>query len=134
MRSPILAVVLVCLTAIIFSSAESAQAYDKRNCGIENIQRYSDGTIKRSDAAVRVFRSIYPCPATGEILGACDGWQVDHVIPLASGGCDDVVENLQWLPKVIKTGKKETCSKDRWERLVYSNKQVTKEEFPGCYE
>jgi 5-methylcytosine-specific restriction endonuclease McrA len=49
--------------------------------------------------------------------GACPGWEVDHVIPLACGGCD-AVANMQWLP----SGAKSTSSplaKDRWERRVY---------------
>ena len=94
--------------------------------------RYCGGYPERQSSTVRVFRAIYACPSTGQHEGACPQWQVDHVIPLSVGGCD-VVHNLQWLPNVIKTGKKETCSKDRWERIVYRhgfNEAIT---WDGCY-
>lgn len=66
---------------------------------------------------LRAFRKLYPCPATGKTQGACDGWAIDHVIPLACGGCD-AVSNLTWLPTAIKSCAGTTC-KDRWERNVY---------------
>lgn len=74
-------------------------------------------TTVRSAAVLREFQMLYPCPSTGQPTGKCPGWQKDHVIPLACGGCDSV-ENLQWLPKEIKTCAGKLC-KDRWERRVY---------------
>jgi len=41
---------------------------------------------ERSYATKAAFRRIHACPATGKYVGACPGWQVDHVIPLAIGG------------------------------------------------
>lgn len=70
----------------------------------------------RGFAAKAEFRKIHPCPATGLTSGACPGWQVDHVIPLASCGCD-IVENLQWLKNEVKTCAGTLC-KDRWERKI----------------
>lgn len=52
--------------------------------------------IVRSRAAVAAFRRSHPCPATGRTAGACPGWEVDHVVPLACGG-PDTVPNMQWL-------------------------------------
>ena len=82
--------------------------------------RYADGTIKRSSYQRALFVRMHPCPSTGEVTGSCQGWQVDHVIPLVCGGVDAPM-NMQWLPIAIKT-----CSaasglpcKDRWERSVY---------------
>ncbi|MDP3124596.1 MAG: HNH endonuclease signature motif containing protein [Thiobacillus sp.] len=79
--------------------------------------RDADGSISRRDDVLRAFRDLYPCPATGEKRGACPGWNIDHVIPLAVGGCD-AVSNLQWLPTAIKRCAGQAC-KDRWERWVY---------------
>ena len=39
----------------------------------------------RSTAAHNAFRTSHPCPATGDAKGACRGYVVDHVIPLACG-------------------------------------------------
>lgn len=50
----------------------------------------------RSAAAIAEFRRAHPCPTTGQASGACPGWQVDHVVPLCSGGADAAV-NMQWL-------------------------------------
>ena len=49
----------------------------------------------RSAAARRAFRRVHPCPATGVVQGACRGYVIDHVRPLACGGAD-APENMQW--------------------------------------
>ena len=51
--------------------------------------------VKRSAAARRAFRRLHPCPATGSVGGACPGYIIDHVKPLACGGAD-APENMQW--------------------------------------
>lgn len=79
--------------------------------------RDADGSISRRADVLRAFRDRYPCPATGQARGRCDGWAIDHVIPLACGGCD-AVANLTWLPTAIKSCAGTVC-KDRWERKVY---------------
>jgi len=89
----------------LFSS--TAYAADSRLCDTRQTRGY---------AAKAEFRSHHACPSTGRRSGACPGWQVDHVIPLASCGCD-VVENLQWLKTEIKTCAGSLC-KDRWERKI----------------
>lgn len=71
---------------------------------------------QRKPSTVLAFRKIHPCPSTGKTTGACPGWQVDHVIPLASCGCD-IVENMQYLKTSIKTCAGTEC-KDRWERRI----------------
>jgi hypothetical protein len=92
--------------AILLSSSYS-HAGDSRLCEV----RQARGTVAKAE-----FRKIHPCPSTGLKTGACPGWQVDHVIPLASCGCD-TVENLQWLKNEIKICAGESC-KDRWERKI----------------
>ena len=49
----------------------------------------------RSAAAKRAFRRLHPCPATGQVKGACPGYVIDHVKPLACGGAD-APQNMQW--------------------------------------
>src|SRR4051812_33191896 len=66
------------------------------------------GRIVRSHAAIAAFKRQQPCPATGSSKGACPGWVIDHVKPLACGGADDP-SNMQW--QTAEEGK----AKDRWE-------------------
>src|SRR5574340_98601 len=100
------------------SSALAGPLDETRYCGIENIKRNSDGSIHRRADVLREFRKLYACPSTGLHTGACPGWQMDHIIPLAVGGCD-AVGNLAWMPVEIKTCGVWYC-KDRWERRVYA--------------
>jgi len=105
---------LVC--ALIPSNAQ-AGTVDQRYCyAITDIPRDLQGRIIRSSKPVYVFRLAHPCPVTFKTTGACPGWSIDHVIPLASGGCD-ILENMQWLPNEIKSCAGKFC-KDRWERIV----------------
>lgn len=86
---------------------------ETRICG-EPARNASGQIIRRSDV-LRAFKQIHPCPATGFSTGACPGWSIDHILPLACHGCDEV-GNLQWLPNKLKT-----CAgicKDRWERKI----------------
>lgn len=78
--------------------------------------RDADGKIKRSHAVLAAFEKAHPCPAAGAGY-SCPGWAMDHVIPLACGGCD-AVWNLQWLPDEIKNCAGTKC-KDRFERKIY---------------
>lgn len=88
---------------------------ETRYCG--EPRRTADGHILRRADVLAEFRKLYACPSTGQHKGACPGWAIDHVIPLAVGGCD-AVRNLQWLPGKIKSCGGTVC-KDRWEREVY---------------
>lgn len=63
----------------------------------------------RSQAATYQFKKHHPCPATGRSKGACPGWVIDHIIPLACGGADDP-RNMQWQTKAAAK------AKDKWER------------------
>jgi hypothetical protein len=89
---------------------------DLRYCG--EPARTADGRIKRSRAVLREFAKVFPCPETLEPVPSCPGWAIDHVIPLAVGGCDAPV-NLQWLPDSIKSCGDGDC-KDRWERIYHA--------------
>jgi uncharacterized MAPEG superfamily protein len=99
--------------AILVAASSVAFAGDARVCtNPDDVARNADGTIKRSQAARRNFVREHPCPSTGLTTGACAGWYVDHVIPLACGGCDDTI-NMQWLPEA------QWKDKSKWERKVY---------------
>jgi hypothetical protein len=103
-------------SALVSASAIAQDALTEvRYCGPP--PRMADGSIKRRADVLTAFRKVHPCPATGKTSGACPGWSIDHIIPLASCGCD-AVRNLQWLPNEIKSAAG-VYAKDRWERRVY---------------
>lgn len=114
MRRLVLALVLV--AGCSQAAGVNPQTLDSRYCG-EPVARDPNGKISRDSSVLREFKKLYACPSTGLRWGPCPGWQLDHVIPLACGGCDSV-KNLQWLPGEIKSCAGTKC-KDRWERKVY---------------
>lgn len=63
----------------------------------------------RSYHTIKEFRLENPCPANGRYKGRCEGYVIDHVIPLACGGLD-TPKNMQWQTVF------EAKAKDRWER------------------
>jgi hypothetical protein len=63
----------------------------------------------RSTTVRNQFILANPCPANGKTKGSCAGYVVDHIVPLACGGADNI-ENMQW--QTVKEGK----LKDLWER------------------
>lgn len=105
---------LICIPSILYS-AYTNDITEFRYCGPP--KRDQSGTIIRSYKVYTAFRKLHLCPSTNLPTGSCPGWQVDHVIPLASCGCD-ILSNLQWLPIEIKTCKESYC-KDRFERTIY---------------
>lgn len=105
----------VVVAFILYGATALAGPFDEtRYCG--EPKRAADGTLVRSQAVVSAFRKLHPCPRTGKTSGACVGWQVNHTIPLACGGCD-AVSNMQWLPVQIKTGWQD-WNIDRFERKI----------------
>lgn len=89
---------------------------DVRYCG--EPARHASGTIKRSQTVIKRFAETFPCPATLEPTSVCLGWAIDHIIPLANGGCDSTV-NMMWLPDELKSCAGKLC-KDRWERHYHA--------------
>lgn len=89
---------------------------DPKYCGF--VPRTSSGDIKRSAAMLTKFQAIHPCPSTGLKTGACPNFAIDHIVPLASCGCDQVV-NMQWLATATKSCSDNRC-KDRYERRIYT--------------
>jgi hypothetical protein len=121
--------ILLLLLAVSAGAVHCSPVYsgpldETRYCGTP--VRDSGGTIIRSPAVVAAFKKTHPCPDTGRSVGACPGWEVDHVIPLACGGCD-AVSNMQWLPIGIKTAP--TIGKDRFERKIYGGRV---DNTPAC--
>jgi hypothetical protein len=76
------------------------------------------GTAPRSTAGRHAFQAQQPCPSTGGAVGACPGYVVDHVRPLACGGADSP-ENMQWQTVA------EAKAKDRWERNECGRPTIT---------
>lgn len=110
---------LVCTqaTAALPAPGTPGAPASARYCG--EPARYADGSIKRSKAALKAFMKAEPCPATLDPADtSCKGWQVQHLWPLASGGCD-AAHNMYWLPDSIKSCARPECV-DRWERKYYS--------------
>ena len=101
---------------IVFTVASEPEPAltETRYCG--EPKRNLNGEIIRRAAVRDAFLFAHPCPSTGLREGRCDGWQVDHVIPLACGGCD-AVSNMQWLPLSLKIAP--VVGKDRFERKIY---------------
>lgn len=64
---------------------------------------------ERSEAAKSAFKHSHPCPSNGHTSGACPGYVIDHIKPLACSGPDDSA-NMQW--QTVAAGK----AKDKWER------------------
>ncbi len=73
------------------------------------VRRNAKGRIVRSATARRQFESSHACPSTGKKTGACPGYVIDHVKPLACGGID-APSNMSW--QTVAAAK----AKDRWER------------------
>lgn len=71
--------------------------------------RSSNHERPRSEAAKDAFKRQHPCPSTGKSSGACPGYVIDHVNPLACGGLD-APSNMQW--QTVSQGK----AKDKVER------------------
>lgn len=105
---------LLSLTAIAETALDVAMPKDAKVCDF--VPRTPAGDIKRNGKELRKFQLVHPCPSTGLTTGICPGWAIDHVIPIACGGCDLVV-NMQWLPLATKSCKHEYC-KDRFERSI----------------
>jgi hypothetical protein len=100
---------LAALHSCIDARAAMPMYEELRYCGAP--KRDADGDIIRNSNVTRRFQLLHPCPRTGALTGACPGWAIDHVIPLACGGCD-AVSNMQWLDTTTK------ARKDRYERSI----------------
>ena len=66
---------------------------------------------KRSQNAKVEFKHQHPCPATGSPKGPCKGYVIDHIVPIACHGADEL-SNMQW--QAVADDK----AKDKWERKV----------------
>jgi len=112
----VIRVALLVAVLLLPFGAQAGALDETRYCG--DPRRDAQGRILRRADVLNAFAKLYACPATGLHKRSCPGWAIDHVIPLAVGGCD-AVRNLQWLPDKIKSCSGTVC-KDRWERKVYA--------------
>ena len=90
-------------------STRSRATYRARSRSHTSLYSNRHGRTRRSAAAKDGFKREQPCPSNGRRSGACPGYVIDHVNPLACGGADDP-SNMQW--QTIAEGK----AKDKWER------------------
>lgn len=123
----VLLTILIVWVAVIVGVARAQTLdpiVDYRYAG--EVIRDADGTIHRSTKVLNAFKKIWACPSTGLHKGPCPGWAIDHVISLACGGRDAVI-NLAWMPDEAKSCAADYC-KDRWERRVYGGNDMS----PGC--
>lgn len=109
----IIPIVLIAACAV---EAKANPLVDERYIG--EPKRDAKGQIIRRADVINAFKHIHPCPSTGKKTGACKGWQINHVIPLACGGAD-AVSNMQWMPTITKTCWQDWCN-DRFERKIYA--------------
>lgn len=58
-------------------------------------ERDIHGHIKRSLEAKHEFKLQHPCPSAGKSKGRCEGYIIDHIVPLKHGGAD-VPSNMEW--------------------------------------
>jgi len=121
LEKALLIVYLIILACMVLASVPPAisatlpeQLLETRYCG--SPVRDASGGIVRNYSVLSAFQRIHPCPSTGLHSGSCPGWQKNHIIPLACGGCD-AVSNLVWLPSDIKTCSGAHCV-DRYERKI----------------
>lgn len=128
MRKSVLAFAVVGIVLAIGVRCATAQELDPivdyRYAG--EVIRNADGTTKRSTRVINAFKKMWACPSTGLHKGACPGWAIDHVIPLACGG-RDAVYNMAWIPDAGKSCAADYC-KDRYERKVYGGNDLSE----GC--
>ena len=55
-----------------------------------------EAAVKRSAKAKYDFRKEHICPSPGGTrFGRCDGYVIDHIVPLCAGGAD-APHNMQW--------------------------------------
>src|SRR5262249_39830515 len=80
-----------------FSGGHSYRPYRNKSYGPRSYgsRGYSRSRRHRSRRARAEFQHAHPCPSTGRTSGACPGYVVDHVRPLACGGAD-APGNMQW--------------------------------------
>ena len=71
----------------------------------------TEARTPRSAAEIKAFKRENPCPATQLSRGACPGYVIDHMWPLACGG-EDHPRNMQW--QTVEDAK----AKDKWERKM----------------
>lgn len=117
-------IVLAGLLVGCASSQTLDPLFDYRYTGV--VLRNDQGKTLRSVQVIAAFKKRWACPVTRAHIGACPGWAVDHIVPLACGGAD-AVWNMQWLPDQIKSASGE-FSKDHFERRIYGGNNLSK----GC--
>lgn len=106
--------ILLSLFIVMNSNACTGHLDETRYCG--SPERDINGVIIRNSSVIKAYRRVHPCPSTLLFSDSCPGWSINHIIPLACGGCDSV-SNLVWMPNSIKTCTTSHCV-DQYERKI----------------
>lgn len=91
---------------LFLTLAYSNPAFAYARC--DTCSRDKHGRILRHISAKSAFKMDNPCPLNGKTKGACNGYVIDHIIPLKRGGADTPI-NMQWQTK------EGARLKDKWE-------------------
>lgn len=81
--------------------------------------------LPRDEAEKRAFKRENPCPATGQKIGPCKGYEVDHKKALMNGGADKP-KNMQWLKHEDHKEKTKVDSAQCKESYLCKNKSLKK--------
>lgn len=111
---------VIFLSFLLSASVGYAGPLDETRCCFVP-ERNSDGTIKRSTTVINAYKRIWPCPVTHLTSGSCVGWSINHNVPLACGGKDEV-SNLTWMRNDAKK------IQDSYERIVFGGHNMS----AGC--
>jgi hypothetical protein len=95
-----LALLLSCTVALAQYTTGLDPLKELRYCGPPKRDPVT-GVILRDYRVIYWYRKVHKCPSTGLYSGACANWALNHVVPLACGGCD-AVWNLTWMRNDVK--------------------------------
>jgi len=112
--------ILAAVLAFVSTRESDAGPLDETRCCITPL-RNADGSIYRRSAVAAAYKRIWPCPSTHEKYGPCPGWSVNHAVPLACGGKDEV-SNMLWMRNDAKK------IQDSYERIIFGGHNIS----PGC--
>lgn len=101
---------LIALAPLFANTTSGSHRTARNGTYCASCKRNAKGKEVRSATAKHEFERQNPCPSTGKTTGACPGYVVDHVKPLACGGAD-APSNMQW--QTTAEGK----AKDKTERV-----------------
>lgn len=85
--------------SVVYSTTQVTNTKETRYMGSPTLQHMQGTPFVPNPTVQAAFLSNHPCPSNPDATNAtqCFGWQMVHVIAIACGGNDSVM-NLMWLP------------------------------------